>query len=42
MAASGQAALSWPDLAISLLLGATGHVLVSHVGYRIGGRDVKW
>jgi len=39
---SGQAALSWPDLAISLLLSATGHVLVSHVGYWIGARDVKW
>jgi CDP-2,3-bis-(O-geranylgeranyl)-sn-glycerol synthase len=39
---SGQAALSWSDLAINLLLSATGHVLVSHVGYWIGVRDVKW
>jgi CDP-2,3-bis-(O-geranylgeranyl)-sn-glycerol synthase len=37
----GQAALSWPDVAIVLLLSATGHILVSRVGYWIGVRDVK-
>jgi hypothetical protein len=39
---SGQAALSRPDLAIILLLSAAGHVLVSHVDYWTGVRDVKW
>jgi CDP-2,3-bis-(O-geranylgeranyl)-sn-glycerol synthase len=39
---SGQAALSWPDRALILLLSAAGHVLVSHVGYWTGVRDVKW
>jgi CDP-diglyceride synthetase len=38
----GQAALSWPDVAIILVLSVTGHVLVSRVGYWTGIRDVKW
>lgn len=38
----GQAALSWADVAIILVLSAAGHVLVSHAAYRIGVRDVKW
>jgi CDP-2,3-bis-(O-geranylgeranyl)-sn-glycerol synthase len=38
----GQAALSWADVAIILLLSAAGHVLVSHAAYWIGVRDVKW
>jgi CDP-2,3-bis-(O-geranylgeranyl)-sn-glycerol synthase len=38
----GQAALSWADVAIVLLLSAAGHILVSHVAYWIGVRDVKW
>jgi hypothetical protein len=29
-------------VAIVLLLSATGHILVSRVGYWIGVRDVKW
>jgi CDP-2,3-bis-(O-geranylgeranyl)-sn-glycerol synthase len=39
---SGQAALSWPDVAIILVLSAMGHILVSRVSYWIGVRDVKW
>ncbi len=38
----GRAALSWADVAIVLLLSAAGHILVSHVAYWIGVRDVKW
>jgi CDP-2,3-bis-(O-geranylgeranyl)-sn-glycerol synthase len=37
-----QAALSWVDVAIILLVSAAGHILVSHAGYWIGVRDVKW
>jgi CDP-2,3-bis-(O-geranylgeranyl)-sn-glycerol synthase len=38
----GQAALSWADLATILLLTAAGHVLVNHLGYWVGIRDVRW
>lgn len=38
----GQAALSWADLATILLLTVGGHILVNHLGYWIGIRDVKW
>lgn len=38
----GQAALSWVDLPAILLLTAAGHILVNHLGYWIGIRDVKW
>ncbi len=37
-----QATLSWADVAIILLVSAAGHILVSHAGYWIGVRDVKW
>ena len=37
-----QAALSWVDLATILLLSVAGHVLVNHLGYRLGIRDVRW
>lgn len=38
----GAAALSWVDLAIILLLSVVGHVLVNHLGYWLGIRDVRW
>lgn len=38
----GQAALSWADLVIILLLSVAGHVLVNHLGYWLGIREVKW
>jgi CDP-2,3-bis-(O-geranylgeranyl)-sn-glycerol synthase len=38
----GQAALSWTDLAAILLLTVAGHVLVNHLGYWTGIRDVRW
>lgn len=38
----GSAPLSWPDLATILLLSAAGHILINHLGYWIGIRDVKW
>jgi CDP-2,3-bis-(O-geranylgeranyl)-sn-glycerol synthase len=38
----GAAALSWGDLAIIFLLSVVGHVLVNHVGYWLGIRDVRW
>lgn len=38
----GQAALSWADLATILLLSVAGHVLVNHLGYWLGIRDVRW
>lgn len=38
----GQVALSWTDLATILLLTVAGHVLVNHLGYWIGVRDVPW
>jgi len=38
----GRAALSWVDLATILLLTVAGHILVNHLGYWLGIRDVKW
>lgn len=38
----GQAALSWADLTAIALLTVAGHILVSHLGYWTGVRDVKW
>ncbi|HUM15292.1 MAG TPA: CDP-archaeol synthase [Candidatus Nitrosotalea sp.] len=38
----GQAALSWADLVVILLLNMAGHVLVNHLGYWLGIRDVRW
>jgi CDP-2,3-bis-(O-geranylgeranyl)-sn-glycerol synthase len=38
----GAAALSWGDLATILLLSVAGHVLVNHLGYWLGIRDVRW
>jgi CDP-2,3-bis-(O-geranylgeranyl)-sn-glycerol synthase len=38
----GRATLSWADLAIILLLSVAGHVLVNHLGYWLGIRDVRW
>jgi CDP-2,3-bis-(O-geranylgeranyl)-sn-glycerol synthase len=38
----GQAALSWADLATILLLTGAGHIVVNHLGYWIGIRDVRW
>jgi CDP-2,3-bis-(O-geranylgeranyl)-sn-glycerol synthase len=38
----GAAALSWADLALILLLSVAGHVLVNHLGYWLGIRDVRW
>jgi CDP-2,3-bis-(O-geranylgeranyl)-sn-glycerol synthase len=37
-----RAALSWADLATILVVTALGHVLVNHLGYWTGIRDVKW
>jgi CDP-2,3-bis-(O-geranylgeranyl)-sn-glycerol synthase len=36
------AELSWADAAAIVLLSATGHVLVNHVGYWLGVRPSKW
>ncbi|HSE02614.1 MAG TPA: CDP-archaeol synthase [Methylomirabilota bacterium] len=38
----GAATLSWGDLAIILMLSVVGHVLVNHLGYWLGIRDVRW
>ena len=38
----GRAALPWLDLATILLLTVAGHILVNHLGYWIGIRDVRW
>ncbi len=38
----GAAALSWVDLATILVLSVIGHVLVNHLAYWLGIRDVKW
>jgi CDP-2,3-bis-(O-geranylgeranyl)-sn-glycerol synthase len=38
----GAAALAWADLALILLLSVAGHVLVNHLGYWLGIRDVRW
>jgi len=38
----GQAALSWADLVVILMLSVAGHVLVNHLGYWLGIRDVRW
>jgi CDP-2,3-bis-(O-geranylgeranyl)-sn-glycerol synthase len=37
-----RAALSWADLATILLVSFAGHVLVNHLGYWMGIRDVRW
>jgi CDP-2,3-bis-(O-geranylgeranyl)-sn-glycerol synthase len=38
----GRAALSWLDLMAILVVSVAGHILVNHIGYWIGIRDVKW
>ncbi len=38
----GAAALSWVDLATILALSVIGHILVNHLAYWLGIRDVKW
>lgn len=38
----GTAALSWIDVTTILAISVAGHVLVSHVAYWIGVRDVSW
>lgn len=38
----GQAALSPADLVTILLLTVAGHILVNHIAYWLGIRDVKW
>jgi CDP-2,3-bis-(O-geranylgeranyl)-sn-glycerol synthase len=38
----GAAALSGVDLVTILLLSVAGHVLVNHLGYWLGIRDVRW
>jgi CDP-2,3-bis-(O-geranylgeranyl)-sn-glycerol synthase len=38
----GAAALSSVDLVLILVLSVIGHVLVNHLAYRLGVRDVKW
>ena len=36
------AALSWVDLATILALSVIGHILVNHLAYWLGIRDVRW
>ena len=38
----GAAALSWVDVATILALSVIGHILVNHLAYWLGIRDVKW
>jgi CDP-2,3-bis-(O-geranylgeranyl)-sn-glycerol synthase len=38
----GAAALSWVDLATILALSVIGHILVNHLAYWLGIRDVRW
>lgn len=38
----GATALSWVDLATILALSVIGHVLVNHLAYWLGIREVKW
>jgi CDP-2,3-bis-(O-geranylgeranyl)-sn-glycerol synthase len=38
----GAAALSGADVVTIVLLSVAGHVLVNHLGYWVGIRDVKW
>jgi CDP-2,3-bis-(O-geranylgeranyl)-sn-glycerol synthase len=38
----GQAPLGWADVAAILVLSVAGHVLVNHLGYWLGIRDVRW
>ena len=38
----GVAALSWADLATIVGLSVVGHILVNHLGYWLGIRDVRW
>jgi CDP-2,3-bis-(O-geranylgeranyl)-sn-glycerol synthase len=38
----GAAALSWADLATIVGLSVVGHILVNHLGYWLGIRDVRW
>jgi CDP-2,3-bis-(O-geranylgeranyl)-sn-glycerol synthase len=37
-----RSALSLGDIAIVLTLTVGGHIVVNHVGYWLGVRDVKW
>ena len=37
-----RASLTWTDLAAIVVLTATGHILVDHLGYWLGIRDTKW
>jgi CDP-2,3-bis-(O-geranylgeranyl)-sn-glycerol synthase len=37
-----RAALAWSDVAIILVLSFAGHILVNHVGYRLGVRPARW
>jgi CDP-2,3-bis-(O-geranylgeranyl)-sn-glycerol synthase len=38
----GAASLSWVDLATIVGLSVVGHILVNHLGYWLGIRDVRW
>jgi CDP-2,3-bis-(O-geranylgeranyl)-sn-glycerol synthase len=38
----GAAALSWADRATIVGLSVVGHILVNHLGYWLGIRDVRW
>jgi CDP-2,3-bis-(O-geranylgeranyl)-sn-glycerol synthase len=38
----GTATLTWIDVTATLVISVAGHVLVSHVAYWIGVRDVSW
>jgi CDP-2,3-bis-(O-geranylgeranyl)-sn-glycerol synthase len=38
----GHATLAWIDVATILLATVVGHILVNHIGYWLGIRDVKW
>ena len=39
---SPRVALAWADVATILLLTFCGHILVNHLGYRLGVRDTRW
>jgi CDP-2,3-bis-(O-geranylgeranyl)-sn-glycerol synthase len=39
---SGVALLSWSDWVTILLLSLVGHIVVTHLAYWVGVRDVKW
>lgn len=38
----GRAPLAWVDVATILVATVAGHILVNHIGYWLGIRDVKW